>query len=279
MNPIGIMQGRLSPPPADRIQAFPWSSWEEEFPRARSLGFDCIEWIFEVEDSEMNPLWTAAGRRGIRELVDAYGVAVRSVCADYFMPRPFFRVTPAERQRSIDVLLRLIEHTAAVGARLILIPVLEIAEIREPREADELEAALAQCVPTARTAQVRLGLETELPAPDYVGLIERIGDPAVGAYYDIGNAAARGYDGAADVRALGPSICGVHVKDRILDGGTVPLGKGAADLPGVLGALHDVGYDGTLVLQTAFGPDYMGFAAAHRRFITDVSASVRASAR
>ncbi len=279
MNPIGIMQGRLSTPPADRIQAFPWSSWEEEFVRARSLGFDCIEWVFEVEAHEANPLWTDAGRRRIRELIDAHGVTVRSVCADYFMPRPFFRVPASERQRSIEVLQRLIEHTSAVGASLILLPVLEVSEIRDAREIDELEAALARCLPAARTAEVRLGLETELPATDYVGLIERIGDGAVGAYYDIGNNAARGHDCAADVRALGPAVYGVHVKDRLRNGGTVPLGQGSADFPGVLAALRDVGYDGALVLQTAFGPDYMGFAAAHRRFITDVSASVRASAR
>ena len=35
MNAIGIMQGRLSPAEAGRLQAFPFASWEEEFHRAR----------------------------------------------------------------------------------------------------------------------------------------------------------------------------------------------------------------------------------------------------
>src|SRR5438132_8228951 len=166
------MQGRLSPPPADRIQAFPWTSWEEEFPRARTLGFDCIEWVFEDERFEANPIWTPAGRRRIREVTAASGVRVKSVCADYFMPHPFFRVTASERQRTVEVLQRLIENTAEVGAGLILLPVLEVAEIREGREADELATALASCLDSARAARVRLGLETELPIAQYRQLIE-----------------------------------------------------------------------------------------------------------
>lgn len=276
MNPIGIMQGRLSSPSSRRLQAFPWASWEDEFPRARALGFDCIEWLFEDEQHEENPLWTAFGRRRISQLLDEHSVEVRSVCADYFMLNPFFRVTARARQHSIDVLQRLIEHAAAIGAGLILIPLLEVSAIRDERDVDELVAALEACLPAARTVSVRLGLETELPVASYVGLIERIGDEAVGAYYDVGNAAAQGYDCAADIRVLGASIYGVHIKDRIRNGGSVPLGQGGVDFPAVLGTLYDIAYHGALVLQTAFDSDYMASAIAHRRFIGDVIASLGA---
>jgi len=276
LNPIGIMQGRLSSPSSRRLQAFPWASWEDEFPRARALGFDCIEWLFEDEQHEENPLWTAFGRRRISQLLDEHSVEVRSVCADYFMLNPFFRVTARARQHSIDVLQRLIEHAAAIGAGLILIPLLEVSAIRDERDVDELVAALEACLPAARTVSVRLGLETELPVASYVGLIERIGDEAVGAYYDVGNAAAQGYDCAADIRVLGASIYGVHIKDRIRNGGSVPLGQGGVDFPAVLGTLYDIAYHGALVLQTAFDSDYMASAIAHRRFIGDVIASLGA---
>jgi len=38
--PIGIMQGRLSPPEVGRFQAFLRRSWREEFPRAREASLD-----------------------------------------------------------------------------------------------------------------------------------------------------------------------------------------------------------------------------------------------
>ena len=41
---IGFMQGRLSAMVDGKIQAFPWSEWREEFPRAHALGLSRIEW-------------------------------------------------------------------------------------------------------------------------------------------------------------------------------------------------------------------------------------------
>src|SRR6185503_11404862 len=108
--PVGIMQGRLSPPSAKRIQEFPWASWQDEFPRARQLGFDTIEWLFEDERYQENPIWIKAGRRRILDVVEQSSVVVHSLCADYFMPNPFFRVSSQARRQSISVLQRLIEH-------------------------------------------------------------------------------------------------------------------------------------------------------------------------
>ena len=42
---------------------------------------------------------------------------MRSVCADYFMPHPFFRVPAAERSRSVAMLERLIERAARETGR------------------------------------------------------------------------------------------------------------------------------------------------------------------
>ena len=47
-NPIGIMQGRLSPPEDGRFQSFPREHWRQEFARAREAGLDYIEWIHDA---------------------------------------------------------------------------------------------------------------------------------------------------------------------------------------------------------------------------------------
>lgn len=269
MNPIGIMQGRLSPPPPHRIQAFPWGSWEEEFRRARTLGFDCIEWLFEDEGYEHNPLWTEEGVHCINQVIQDHGVAVTSVCADYFMDHPFFRVSSEECARSVMVLKRLIEQAAHIAAKVILVPLLEVAEIRSEAETNDLVSALQACLPTARIYGVHLGLETELPADRYKALIARFTDLHVGVYYDMGNASARGYDLAEDIRTFGNRICCTHIKDRKRDGPSVLLGQGDVDFTRCFGALMQVGYQGPLVLQTAFGEEYMEIAAAHQQFIKD----------
>ena len=46
-NNIGIMQGRLSPPIDDKIQAYPAKTWQREFEIAKEIGYSAIEWIVE----------------------------------------------------------------------------------------------------------------------------------------------------------------------------------------------------------------------------------------
>lgn len=267
MNEIGILQGRLSPPVPGRLQSFPWSSWEAEFQHARGCGFDAIEWLFEEPRAADNPLWSTLGRERIRRLVADTGIALRSVCADYFMAHPFFRAPADERARSIGVLETLISHAAGVGIRTILVPVLETCEIRTEQEKGELLAALRQPLAIADAEGVAIALETELPADACCALVEEAAHPALGIYYDAGNAAAKGYDLAADVRAIAPWLRGVHVKDRKRGGGSVPLGRGDADFRAFFAALAGIGYDRPVIVQAASGNDYLDLARGYASFV------------
>jgi L-ribulose-5-phosphate 3-epimerase len=270
MNPIGIMQGRLSPPVPGRLQAFPWVSWEQEFQHARLCEFDTIEWIFEVEHYEENPIWTESGRGRIYQHIISSGVQVHSLCADYFMAHPFFRVSKQERKHSIAILNRLICQAAGVGIRTILLPVLEVAEIRTTDEEQQLLDSLHEPLSIAMEHGIRLGLETELPVAQYRTLIEKGNHPALGVYYDTGNATAKGYQIDTDIRILGPLLCGIHIKDRKRDGPSMLLGQGDANFSAFFKALAEVNYSGSIVLQTAFGEDYLGIAKTHRTFIRNL---------
>ena len=52
-NKIGIMSGRLSSPIDNNIQQFPLNSWKNEFVKANELGFDSIEWIYDINENCM----------------------------------------------------------------------------------------------------------------------------------------------------------------------------------------------------------------------------------
>jgi L-ribulose-5-phosphate 3-epimerase len=130
-NRIGMMQGRLSYPAPPKLQVFPYHTWEQEFENARACGFDLIEWLFT--DAGENPVMSEAGRQRILHLVKESGVQVHTCCAHYFMPHPFIRVSEAERLSSSAVLLALVENSARVGIKTILLPVLETCNPWESR--------------------------------------------------------------------------------------------------------------------------------------------------
>jgi L-ribulose-5-phosphate 3-epimerase len=269
MNQIGIMQGRLSPPVEGRLQAFPWMSWEDEFHHARVCGFDTIEWLFEADGYKQNPIWTEAGLKKIRRQIATTGVQVHSLCASYFISHPFFRVSEKERMRNVAVLSNLIVRAASMGVLVILLPVLEASEVQTEAQKTQLLESLSEPLALAAENRIRLGLETELPAPEYSDLIEQANHPALRVYYDVGNATAKGFDIAADIRRLSPFLCGVHIKDRRLNGPNVPLGQGNANFSQFFHAISKARYTGPVVLETAVGNDPVAVAEAHLKFVRE----------
>ena len=269
MNALGIMQGRLSVAARGRPQAFPRATWQQEFFDARDCRFDRLEWLVSDDRLEENPLLSDHGVQQILRHVGATGVRVTSLCADCFMSRPFVRVTDLDRRSSVEVLKRVIARSARIGVEVVLIPVLEAAAIRDRAEGIELLEILRDAIGLAAMHGIRVGLESDLTGVEMRWLIDQAGLPALAAYYDVGNATALGHDVAADVRALGPALCGVHIKDRRRAGPSVPLGRGEADFSVFFEALSDVGYTGPLILETPVGDDPLVMARSHQAFVQD----------
>ncbi len=249
---IGVMQGRLSPRPAGKLQEFPWQSYADEFAKAARLGFHSIEWIFEAPRFEQNPLWTEAGREEIRELIETSGVRVQSVCADYFMVHRLAGEGALALSQNRDVLADLIVATNSIGADRILIPLLETSAVDTTELKREVAVSLKSVTELAERYGVTLGLEMEIPGTEYAQLVQSVGSARVRAYYDTGNSTAQGADIATDIVPILPLLHAVHIKDRVHGGGSKPLGTGDTNFQGFFPALLRAGFRGDFVLQHYF---------------------------
>ena len=278
MNLIGIMQGRLSPPTPGRLQAFPWETWELEFERARAIGFDGLEWLFEVNNLENNPIWNRHGRERIRRLAGQHGVRVQSVCAHYFAQRGFGN-DEESRLHSVSVLTTLIRACALLEIPGLVIPFLEAASLRSESRRQEALDFLKMCLTAAAENGVRLALETDLAGPECAELIQRLDQQWVGVCYDTGNATALGYDIVADVQVLLPWLVEVHIKDRLRNGGSVLLGRGDTPFAPFFQVLAEAGYQGPFILETPTGDDWEGNARRHLQFVRALLESARGMAR
>lgn len=275
MNPIAIMQGRLSPAPAGRAQAFPSDFWRREFDDAAACGFDQIQWLVTAESVDTNPLFTLAGAKAIDAAIAGSGVRVTSVCADCFVSWPLLRANAIEQGRLVDLLTRMIDAAAAIGVQVIVVPALEDGEVKTEHDQESLLEILDVPIATAERGSMQLALETGLPGDRLRTWLDRAGSPALAACYDIGNAAALGFDPHTDITALRHRLAAVHVKDRRRSGPSVPLGQGDADLPRAFAALAETGFAGPLVLETPVGLDPIAAALRHRAFVGDALRAAR----
>lgn len=249
------MQGRLSPRGSGPIQFFPFDTWQQEFSHAAEIGLDEIEFIFDAPRFVENPLWTDKGVRELLSVMRASGVAVRTICADFFMARPFFRTDRETLAENISVLEKLIGRAKEIGANGIEIPLVDNSSIKTKAEEDILVSVIKGVLPLAKRSGVFIGLETDLPPATFRALLMRFDDPYLRANYDTGNSSGLGFDPEEELRAYGEFIANIHIKDRMLGGTTVPLGTGSARFEAFFKTLGSLGYAGSFILQAARGED------------------------
>lgn len=243
------MQGRLVPPEPGRFQAFPRERWEEEFGFAKQVPLSYIEWVYDLYGADVNPLTADIGKMQAR--IHESGVSVFSMCADYFMDRPFLRCTQTERAERLQFLQRLLPLAKQVGIERIVLPFVDASRIDSNEEKATVIKVLKEALPTAREAGIELHVEADLAPLEFARLLDQLPDPFLKVNYDSGNSSSLGYAPEKEFAAYGDRVGSVHIKDRIRGGGTVPLGTGDADFPAVFGALERIGYQGDITLQVA----------------------------
>lgn len=252
---VGFIQGRLSLPLGDRIQAFPWEGWEEEFRVGQKLGFFLMEWTLDHERLAENPLMTPAGQQRIRDLCGLHGIRIPALTGDCFMQAPFWKHEGTTCLALQDDFLAVVRACSALKISVLVVPLVDGGRLANRREQEVLLTFFHEQSGFFRDQRVRIALETDFPPSQVTKLVDTLDSESFGINYDIGNSAALGYSYKIEFRCYGDRIFHVHVKDRPRGGSTVPLGEGDADFPGVFRGLADLGYQGDYILQTARATD------------------------
>jgi hexulose-6-phosphate isomerase len=237
---IGIMQGRLLPPEPGRVQAFPRSRWQQEFPLASAAGFEFIEWIYDFHGEDVNPIANDEGIQCMRRLALEHGIQFVSLCADYF--KDLGILEPAK-------LVWLLERCRSAGISRVVLPLLEAAHIQTPEQIKRTIAVLRDVLPEAARNEVEIALETALAPAPFAALLEALPHPSLKVNYDSGNSAAQGYSLTEEFAVYGNRIGAIHIKDKLLDGASVPLGTGVVDFSTLFRTLKQIDYRGDFVFE------------------------------
>lgn len=252
---LAVMHGRLSPQEDGRFQSFPRNSWREEFARAAEAGIPNIEWIDDTYGADITPLRTSEGVEEMLTLMKKYSVSIPSICADSFMEEPLIRCTDEERAERLKLLDHLFHQAKKVGAAHLGIPFLDNSALNTKEEIDQAALALQSILPVLEKLDMELHLETSLDPENFVYLMQQINHPSVRITYDTGNSAGLGYNPKKEFAAYGEYLGSVHIKDRILNNGTVELGTGDTNFTAVKEELDRLQFAGLFTLQGARGEE------------------------
>ena len=256
MNKIGFMQGRLSPLVNNKIQSFPFKSWLEEFPMAQKLGISCMEWTLDYPKLHQNPLLLKEYKRKILDLSEENKITISSITLDCCMQRPFWKAQDELVLESLINDFKLIINAAnSIGARILVIPLVDNGSIDNEKEYKLLKNNLLPLSEILKEKKIKIAFESDFYPTKLKNFISNFDEKLFGINYDSGNSASLGFNPDEEFNEYGERIINIHIKDRKLGGSTVRLGHGDTDFNKVFRNIDKYNYEGNLILQTARSKD------------------------
>jgi sugar phosphate isomerase/epimerase len=195
--------------------------------------------------------------RELRKLLADLGLRVSAVG---FRTRRGYNV-PQELDARVGATKAAMQFAYDLGANVVVNQVGRVPEQSAGPEWDLLIEVLKDLGEHGQRVGALLAAETGSESgPDLSRLLAALPPGTIGANLDPGNLIVNGFSPLEAVRSLGPSILHVHAKDGVRDlaqgrGLEVPLGRGAADFPNLLGALEEHEYRGFFTIERTAGDD------------------------
>ena len=245
---VGVMQGRLSPIINNRIQQFPWDSWQNEFVIASKIDIKLIEWTIDTFKFYKNPLINLNKWDEINIIMEKNSISIPSVTCDYFMENPPWKADLKLVKEGISSILQGMRN---IKSKILVIPLVDNSSLPDSSSVKIIEKLFTDLIPEINQNKLQIAFECDLNPKKFSEFIGKFDSNYFGINYDIGNSSSLGFNPREEFKAYGSRIINVHVKDRKLNGTTVPLGEGDADFLGIFRLLHEENYEGNLILQTA----------------------------
>jgi L-ribulose-5-phosphate 3-epimerase len=250
-NKLGVMQGRLSTPVNNMIQAFPIANWEEEFSKARILGLGCIEWIYENSNIDLNPICSDDGINQMHKLSNKYDIKINSLVADNFMDDSLCNKNLDTKADAFKTLKFLIEQSSKANIHMLELPLMGKGSIKNIEKRENFIINIGETLNYAGDHNIKIVFELDLPPVDFNNFIIDLNHPAAGINYDMGNSALFGFNHQEEILTYGKYIDNIHIKDSVFSTGTVPLGTGDTNFIEVFNALSHTDYQGDYIFQSA----------------------------
>lgn len=224
----------------------------EIFGQFKAWGFDAVE--IALEDAAHVDAGT------IKQALNQYGLTCSSICAA-MGPGRDLRGTPAEQDAAIEYITQAMEVMAEIGCPVMVGPMYSTVGRAEQtprdeyrRQWDTVVSHLQRLASRANDLGVKLALEplnryeTDFinTADQAVALVDAVGHQSIGILLDTYHMNIEEKDSAAAIRKAGQRLIHVHACgcDRGAPGGD------HIDWDGIRNALDEVGYRGSLVIES-----------------------------
>ncbi|HEY4310713.1 MAG TPA: sugar phosphate isomerase/epimerase family protein [Pirellulales bacterium] len=191
------------------------------------------------------------GRREFRKLLENLNLRVAAIG---FYTRRGYNVAD-DLERRVTATKDAMRLAQELGSAVVVNQVGQVPENTEATDWPTMLEALTDIGSFGNRIGATLAAETGSESGDDLArLVAALPDGALGITFNPGNLIINGFSPSDALTALGRNVIFVHAKDGVRDrargrGDEVPLGRGSADFPALLGTLEDFAYRGYLCIE------------------------------
>jgi L-ribulose-5-phosphate 3-epimerase len=246
---LGFMQGRLvKSENKNSIQYFPAKNWHEELKIAKKIDFKIMEWTINEENINVNPIYNG-DLKNLKKIIKNLKIKIPSITNDYFMQKPFFKKKNYKfKNNIIKNLKKIILNGNKIGVKYHIFPLVDNSSIKSTKEEIVLINEMKKLAKLLKKNSQIL-FETDYKPQTIIQFIKKFKSKKIGINYDTGNSAGLNYDFNDEIKYFS-YVKNIHIKDRILNGNTVRLGKGNWNYKKFFKLIKRK-YKGNFILQTA----------------------------
>ena len=260
------MQGRLSQKNNLPLQSFP-NEWEEEFSRAKDLGFSKIEWLIDKEVCYDNPLFSSKGRKKILEIKKNNQITIDTLCAHFLINGKILN-NSKEGDNVRSFFLETVKLAPLIGVKYLSIPLIEKMSLKKKVVFLEIQNLLKE---VAKEMKIEILIETDLRNYEIIDFIESIGSTKIGVLYDTGNATKNNFIFNKEFAAISKIIKEIHIKDfDIKSKKSVRLGNGNTDFVDIFKTIKEYKWEGPIIFETPIFMDWYIEAYANLKYILNL---------
>lgn len=249
-NYLSLMQGRLVKPLNKPIQEFPLKDWKKELDLLLKLNFKNIEWVVDRANYKKNPL--VFDNQALETLMKNKNLTISAVSNDYFLDtaNSYENISFSDLLTSIEMQQELISNIGEYKKYILVMPFIENASLKKYSK-KQVEKLLEVLLSFESNYKIDYALELDIDRNEITHKLGKFLGNRIFINLDVGNTVSFGFDIKSEIDDLSQFILNVHLKDRIINGPTVPLGTGSTDIKKIIKLLIGAGYRGAYTLQFA----------------------------
>ncbi len=253
---IGILQGRLSKAPPNRLQYFP-KKYNLEFPVAKNIGFNHIEMFTERKFNPYNPIWNIKGLKSLKENKNL----IYSFVDDYILKKKI--------NKEIYIYYRkLIIQLKKINIKVLTIPFYGNNKITHNNYLNYIDFLNYLSILCFKN-KIDLSIESNI-SPDLFFVLKKKIRKNLFFTFDTGNRILLKRNLNKDLLNLNKSIKHIHIKDKDIDKKNVQLGKGLVNFKSFFLTLKKIKYRGRLSLETPRGNNPQKIAKMNLTFLQKI---------